>query len=102
MKQFDKLFDSDELREKAALLLDELDISERTQWIQHPCTKALLLTLQGDYLDHHQAWEAGVFTSDSAEGTAQQSAKALGALDAIRLIATSIEEVDYNDQDDGI
>ena len=102
MKSIDKLFDSGSIRDRADVILSELDKGEVTRWIKHPCTQSLLLTLQGDYLDHHSAWEAGTFTSEGAEGTAQQNSKALGALDAIRLIATHIEELDIYDTDDGI
>jgi hypothetical protein len=102
LKSIDKIFDSESLRERALNLLLDLGKEEVTQWIKHPCTQSLLLTLQGDYLDHHQAWEAGMFTADGAEGTAQQNAKALGAIDAVRLIATHIEDLDIYDTDDGI
>lgn len=103
MKDLEKLFDSVALRDRADALLEGLNTEEKRNWLQHPCTKYILLTLQGDYLDHHSTWEGGGFTSPNAEGTAQQSAKALGALDAIRLIVTSIEEIDYNnDKDDGL
>lgn len=103
MKELEKLFDSFSIRERADQLLIGLNTEEKRQWLHHPCTKYILLNLQGDYLDYHQAWEGGTFTSDKAEGTAQQSAKALGALEAIRLIVTAIEEIDYdNDKDDGL
>jgi len=97
VKSIDKLFDSEDIRDRALLLIEEITSEEKIQWLNHPCTKALLLTLQGDYLDHHQAWESGNFTSEHAEGTAQMNAKANGSLEAIRLIAEYIEDINYND-----
>lgn len=93
LKHIDKIFDSEDLRERAQLLLQDLTNEEKRQWQGHPCTEALILTLRGDYLDHHSFWEGGEFTSENAEGTAQKNAKALGTLEAIRLIAEYIEDI---------
>lgn len=101
MKNVDKLFDSTPLRYRAEELLSQLSEEEKIQWLQSPCTRALLLTLQGDYLDIHQAWEAGEFTSESVDGTAQSNTKALGQMDAVRLIAEYIEDIAKNDDSDG-
>lgn len=100
MKHIDTLFDSEELRTRANQLLLELNLDEIRQWRTHPCTEALMLTLRGDYLDHHSMWEGGGFTSESVEGTAQKNSKALGTLEAIRLIAEYIEDIHKHVEDD--
>ncbi len=96
------LFDSNSYRERAENILIGLPTEEKNNWLNHPITKSLLLTLKGDYLDHHSAWESGAFTSESSEGTSQQNAKALGALEAIRLLANYIEDINSYDQSEGI
>lgn len=100
MQTFEDLFDSEALRLRADLLLEELLPEEREQWLKHSCTQYLLLTLKGDYLDYHNAWETGVFTESDADGTVQQNSKALGALDAIRKLADGIEDIKHYDKDE--
>lgn len=102
MKHIDQLFDSEDLRVRATKILKELNTDEIRQWKSHPCTEALMLTLRGDYLDHHSTWESGGFTAESAEGSSQQNAKALGTLEAIRLIAEYIEDIHIYAEDDGV
>jgi len=102
LKQIDRLFDSEDLRNRAVQLILEVPSAEKRQWQEHPCTQALMLTLKGDYLDHHSVWERGGFTAESVEGTAQMNSKALGSLEAIRLIAEYIEDIHLNDRDEGL
>jgi len=101
-QNLEELFDSNSIRARAEAILIEITPEERQNWLQHPITKSLLLTLKGDYLDHHSAWEGGAFTSEGSDGTAQQNAKALGSLEAIRLLANYIEDINSYDQSEGI
>lgn len=102
MKSIDDILDSRSIREIVFNLHKELSKEEIIQWQRHPCTKALLLTLQGDYLDIHLGWEGQSFIAPSSDGTAQLNAKALGQLEAIRDIINHIEEIHQNDSDDGV
>lgn len=95
-RKFDDLFDSDYYRDVAASALLEMEDDEKERWRRHPATVALLNTLMGDYIDVHQAWEDGKFTSESADGTAQMNAKSLGMLEAIRLVTNYVEELPYD------
>jgi len=101
-QNLDNLFDSDTYRFRAESILEGISQEERSNWLQHPLTKSLLLTLKGDYLDYHSAWESGAFTSESSDGSSQQNAKALGSLEAIRLLANYIEDINSYDQSEGI
>ena len=96
MKHLESLFDSDDFRKRAEEAMGELTVEEKANWLDHPCTQALRLTLMGDYVDYHQNWENGTFTSESVEGTAQQNSKALGAIEAIRLISEYMESLKYD------
>lgn len=102
MKEIEKLFDSDSVRKKAEDLLSMTTQEEIYQWSKHPCTQAVLYTLHGDYMDHHTAWENGVFTDSNADGTAQKNAKAMGSMEAIKLIAQYIEEINSNDNSERV
>lgn len=84
---------SDKLRDSADELLRETPQGERITWLQHPLTQSLLKTLNADYLDYHNGWENGSFTTESIEGTAQANAEALGSVKAISLIIGWIEDV---------
>lgn len=92
-KRFEEHFNSDYYRSLAEDALSELDKTEKANWVQHPCTRALLHTLMGDYIDHHNGWEDGMFTGPTADITAQANAKAMGSIEAIRLIAQFIEDI---------
>lgn len=96
MKHLDSLFDSEELRRRAAESMAEMTQEEIKNWLDHPCTRALRLTLNGDYIDYHQNWENGGFTKETSEGTAQLNSKALGAIEAIKLISEYMENLPYD------
>lgn len=96
MKHIEALFDSQELRERAADSLAEMTQEEIKNWLDHPCTKSLRLTLKGDYIDYHQVWENGGFTSETSDGTSQMNSKALGAIEAIKLISEYMENLPYD------
>lgn len=95
--KIERLFDSGAHRAQSDDLLAQVSLEEKVQWLNHPCTMALLMTLKGDYIELHAAWESGEFVDQVADGTAQQNAKALGSLDEIRLIAEYIEGVASDD-----
>ena len=97
---------SEKLRDSAQNLLKETPQGERITWVRHPLTQALLKELQACTLDYHSAWEAGDFASESAEGTAQLSARATGALQFADQILEYMNQIplpleDEDDQTEG-
>lgn len=96
MAHLEALYDSDDFRNRAAESMAEMTEDEIKNWLDHPCTQALRLTLKGDYIDYHKNWENGSFVDQSVEGTAQRNAKALGAIEAIRLISEYMESLPYD------
>jgi hypothetical protein len=93
MKIIDRLFDAQQYRIRATDLLVSMSKDEKAQWLQHPCTMALMLHLQAEFLDIHEGFDTGLFNADTADGTALNIAHARGMLKAIREIAEYIEEV---------
>lgn len=74
-------------------LLDTVGKLEAQSWLNHPCTKAFLLTIEGDLRQIIEQWMAGVHTDSSAYGTAQKNAEALGKLQAMDQLRYRIEEI---------
>ena len=65
---------------------------EWSEWMQHPVTSAFfkhLRHLQGTIQDD---WAAGIYTSESSEGTAQKNAVALGQYRLIEDLLSTNEE----------
>ena len=63
------------------MALDDLKIintEERRSWLEHPCTRALIHTLQGDIIDILEAWSNGNYTGDTVDKTIQLNSEALG------------------------
>ena len=79
---------SDELRRMALDDLRIINAEERRSWLEHPCTRALVHTLQGDIIDILEAWSFGNYTSDTVDKTIQLNSEALGQYKA----AAEIEE----------
>lgn len=69
---------SDELRKMAFTELNLAERSERQAWLQHPCTRAFIHTMQGDVVDILEGWGNGNYTTESVEGTMQLNSEALG------------------------
>lgn len=94
MKHIDRIFDAQQYFRRAEELLGTLTKEEKQQWLQHPCTMALMLQMEGEFLDLHEAWENGLFkVNNSVEGTAMQSESAKSQIAMIRKLAVYIEEV---------
>jgi hypothetical protein len=64
----------------------------------NPYTKALNLMLTGDSALILEEWAAGSFSAESAEGTAQNNAKALGELHAIERVLDHINDLSIEEE----
>jgi hypothetical protein len=84
----------EDLRRQGEEALSIVSVSEIRSWQKHPATVYIQKMLEADYLDYHLQWENGNFTSDTDSGTLQANAKALGAVEALSLIATSFDDID--------
>ena len=69
--------------ERADELLTTVTPIEIQDWKDNLITKSLILRLAGDKLTLNKEWEAGDYTAESVEGTAQKNARALGAVQSI-------------------
>lgn len=72
-----------QLEEDATNLLDASDEHDRQEWLENPCTKALLKYLECDLLRFIDQWVNGAFTGENADSTAQLNAKALGSIQTL-------------------
>ena len=84
---------SEELREMAFTDLGLASRSERESWLQHPCTRALLHTMQGDIVDILEAWSDGSYTAESTSGTIQLNSEAIGQFKAASAVVDYVEGV---------
>lgn len=64
-------------------------------WKQNAVTQHFLKTLKEDRDNIIESWAAGDYTSDSADGTTQLNAKALGNLHALENVISTLK--DYQD-----
>jgi len=100
MSQYEPLT-ADTALERFEELISSTTDAELDQWRHHPCTKALIWSLTYGELKYVEAWRDSAWTVDSAEGTAQLNAKALGAVEAYGIMKKYIlEEMAPHDQGD--
>lgn len=79
---------------KAQEFLDKVSREECEAWYNHPCTKSLLMSLEGDLSGIVLLWLSGAYSSEEhADSTAQQQAKARGMAQAISDMLEHIESV---------
>lgn len=76
----------------------EVSEEEWASWKFDPVTVALFAYLRGRVEEMKQAWVEGRFTHQSAEGTAQLNAKAMGACDTI----SQILDLDFEALNNGV
>lgn len=80
--------------ERSLAILNEVDKAERLGWFNHPCTKALLYSLEADIAGILSHWMAGAYgQSESIDATAQEQAKARGMAQAINDVIESIHDI---------
>jgi len=75
-------------------LLDSVTKEEAVSWYSHPCTQALLNSLEGDLAGIVVMWLGGGYSEEeSSSATAQKQAKARGMAQAIDDILTHINDI---------
>lgn len=99
----DKL-DPQPFYKRAILISESLTREECEAWANHPCTRLLRLSLEGDVCGIAGGWIGGMYSNEeSVEATAQMQAKARGMAQAIDSILEKIEDIskkDFGDEDD--
>ena len=68
-----------------------MTLDEWQEWQIHPATKAFLSYLQQSQKELQRQWANGGFTTESADGTVQLNAEALGMYRAL----SQVLELDY-------
>lgn len=84
---------SDELRELAFNELDLANKNERDSWLQHPCTRSTIYTLQADIINMLETWSLGNYTAETTEGTIQLNSEALGQFKAAQAMLDYVEGI---------
>lgn len=80
--------------EKSEQIRSGIAPDEYRAWREHPCTKALLYSLDADISGILSFWIAGAYSeSDSVDGTAQAQAKARGMAQAINDVIELIHDM---------
>jgi hypothetical protein len=79
--------------DKAQELIDLASEEEVVAWANNPVTKALLLTLKGDYEGFVSDWLEGRYTDSLTDGTFQKSVRALGSVQAVVNLYEWIENI---------
>ena len=97
MKTIRKIFDPQQYFNRVDELLGMLSKEERMQWLQHPCTQALVLQMEGEFIAQHEVWENGGFASDTVDGTALKSEAARGYIGCLHDISNFLEGVPEDD-----
>lgn len=102
-------YDPDESYAKADRLTEFYNQSEALQWWQHPCTKELILRLEGDMAAASLSFLDGVTIDyECADRTAQMTARVNGNVQAIDDVLHLIELIKKKesyvkeDQDSGL
>ena len=87
-------FNPDELHLRAQRQAEETDIDMCRVWLEHPCTKTLLLSLEGDMCGLAATWIGGGYSNEeSIDATAQLSAKARGQVQTLDDIIETIGQI---------
>lgn len=63
------------------------------EWQAMNCTKEFLQYLKEEIEVGKEAWTTGMFTAETAEGTAQLNAKALGKIEALKDLQDKLENI---------
>lgn len=92
---------SEELRLQSQNQLEIVSKEEILAWYEHPCTQALKLALEGDYIEVIEEWANGTYTDNTAEGTAMLNAKALAQAQSIDSVVDWMEDLKSGDLFEG-
>ena len=87
-------YNPDVFYQKAEAILDGMSRDETLNWYDHPCTKSLRLSLEGDMAGIVVMWLGGGYSDeDTTDGTAQKQAKARGMANALDDMLEHIENI---------
>ena len=88
----------DRLQKQLQTRLEGLESSVIGEWKVHPVTELLIDTLRYELENCKELWLSGTFTEETADGTVQKNARALGVaqsyadlLDIIRETGTTYD-----------
>lgn len=71
----------------------------KQEWLQHDITKDLIKELKDIITTLKDEWASGAFTAESAEGTVQRNAKAIGQVEALESTLEFITSVAEENND---
>ena len=63
--------------------LEIISRDEMHSWKEHPCTRALLSTLEGDLEVLKEGWASGDFTGETSDATLQVNSCQIGTAQAL-------------------
>ena len=87
-------YDPQSFYDSVQTIKDTLTNEERIAWLKHPCTMALVRTLEGDLCAIVSTWMGGGYAAeDSTDGTAQKQAHARGMAKTIDDVIDYIEDL---------
>lgn len=89
MKLLEKILERKEQQIESAL--EAVTDMARFDWLENPCTRALLSYLELGELEIADTWATSAYTHESAEGTVQKNSEALGAIGNMRDILSWID-----------
>lgn len=84
---------AEKLAVKANTNLDVVSKGDVQSWYDHPCTKALVNTLQSDMAAIQHSWSIGAFTGAASSETIQKNSEAIGSLKSTRFMLEWIEDL---------
>lgn len=87
-------YNPEHFHSKALRIIDELSEEECRSWYEHPCTRSLVNSLEGDVSAIVLMWLSGGYSKeDSVDTTSQRQAKARGMVQAINDILEHVKQI---------
>lgn len=94
MKNLKHRYNPDYFYGQAKEYLSTVDPEDALSWYNHPCTKSLVSSLEGDVAGIIIMWLGGAYSSeDSSDLTAQRVAKARGMAQAANDVIDAIRNI---------
>lgn len=102
-RALERKYSPDVCYKEAVELLSTQSKEDIEAWRSHPCTKTILLQLEGDLSGLFLLWTNGAYTDEnSIDGTSQKNVKALGMAQAIDDVINAINHIGEDDEEDAI
>ena len=94
MNLTNRFYNEEQLRNETIQLLDLVNKEEASQWVKHPCTRALKFAIQSDMAGIINVWlDGGYSDEESVNKTAQREAKARGMAQTLDDILETIKDI---------